>query len=314
MKKITILSAAALMLFAACQKDGKYNPKEKIAKVSEEYVYSYNDEWNNYYDSVPKHVTEEWTWDGKELSQIAYIDIDYDENGNIVPDGQDIIKFTYDGGQLSEVTGEDGRMVFTYDGKKLQKAELYENSSTAFMTYTFTHDGKKISSITMESDMGFDKKGSFSSRLESLLLGNFIPESKSTEKVIKDLHAKAAKGETITMNLTWDGDNVSKISAVTPFGNASINFTYDNKNNPYKGFALMFGGYGESETGVEFCNKNNITKIVASYVEGDYAETEEENYSYTYDGEWPLSRTEEYHNEAEGLSYHNKRTVYFEYK
>ena len=319
MKKTALFAAAAaLLLFGACQKDGKYNPKEKISNVSEEYcsVYSYfsGEEWVTDSSITPKHVSEQWTWDGKKLSQIAYIGYDYDDQGNMVPDGQDLVKFNYDGSQMTEVTTSYGeRMTFTYDGKKLQKAELYDGAATPYMTYEFEHDGKKISSmtVTMAEDY-YDKKGAKVSRLEHLLLGNIIPQTKSTDKFVCQLHAKATKaGQSIRMDLTWDGDNVSKITAVTPYGNATMTLTYDDKNNPFKNFGPMFGFYGETETGVEFCNKNNITKMVISDIEGG---SDEENYTYTYDGKWPVSCTNMYSYEDEYSRGTNSRTVYYEYE
>lgn len=319
MKKTALFAAAAaLLIFGACQKDGKYNPKEKISNVSEEYcsVYSYfsGEEWVTDSSITPKHVSEQWTWDGKKLSQIAYIGYDYDDQGNMVPDGQDLVKFNYDGSQMTEITTSYGeRMTFTYDGKKLQKAELYDGAATPYMTYEFEHDGKKISSMTVTMDEEYyAKKGTRVGRLEHLLLGNIIPQTKSTDKFVCQLHAKAAKaGQSIRMDLTWDGDNVSKITAVTPYGNATMTLTYDDKNNPFKNFGPMFGFYGETETGVEFCNKNNITKMVISDIEGG---SDEENYTYTYDGQWPVSCTNMYSYEDEYSRGTNSRTVYYEYE
>lgn len=320
MKKTALFAAsAALLLFGACQKEGKYNPKEKISQVSEEYSYEhssydeYAEEWNTYTESTPKHVSEKWTWDGKKLTQIAYINYDYDSDGNLVPDGQDVMNFTYDGSQLTEINSSHGeRMVFTYDGKKLQKAEYFDESTTPVVSYEFEHNGKKISAIIMTmSDVLFKKSPSVN-RMERLLLGNIIPQTKSTEKVLNSLRTKATKAATsVRMELTWDGDNVSKITAATPYGNAAMSFTYDDKNNPFKGFVLMFGFYGESETGVEFCNKNNITKSVLSDIEGD---TEEENYSYTYDGKWPVTRTIKYSWNEEDFKESQTQTTYFEYE
>lgn len=321
MKKTALFAAAAaLLLFGACQKDGKYNPKQKIAKVYEEFNYTdsyydeYSGEWNTNSNNTPKHLTEEWTWDGKKLSKITFIAYDYDEEGNMVADGQDVVKFNYDGSQMTEVTTTYGeRLTFTYDGKKLQKAELYDGAATPYMTYEFEHDGKKISSMTVTmAEVYYDKKGAKVSRLEHLLLGNIIPQTKSTDQFVCQLHAKAAKSApSIKLDLTWDGDNVSKIAAATPGGNATMSLTYDDKNNPFRNFGLMFGYYGESETGVEFCNKNNITKMVISDIEGG---SDEENYTYTYDGNWPVTRTsvsvyeDEYSKESRTYKY------YYEYE
>lgn len=319
-KTVFYAAAAALLLFGACQKEGKYNPKQKIAKVYEEFNYTdsyydeYTGEWNTNSNNVPKHLSEQWTWDGKKLSQIAYIGYDYDDQGNMVPDGQEVVNFSYDGSQMTEATTTFGeRMVFTYEGKKLQKAELYDDATTPYMTYEFEHDGKKISSMTVTmAEAYYDKKSANVSRLEHLLLGNIIPQTKSTDKFVCQLHAKAAKaGLSIRMDLTWDGDNVSKIVAATPYGNATATFTYDDKNNPFKNFGPMFGFYGETETGVEFCNKNNITKMVISDIDGG---SDEENYTYTYDGQWPVSCTNMYSYEDEYSRGTNSRTVYYEYE
>lgn len=316
MKKTALFAAAAaLLLFGACQKDGKYNPKQKIAKVYEESSYSYSNydestgEWNTDTYNTPKHLTEEWTWDGKKLSKITFIDYDYDEDGNMVADGQDVANFNYDGSQMTEITISDGgRMTFTYDGKKLQKAELYDGDATPYMTYEFEHDGKKISSMTMTM---VEKKGAKVSRLERLLLGNIIPQTKSTDQFVCQLRAKAAKSvQSIKIDLTWDGDNVSKIAA-TPGGNATMSLTYDDKNNPFRNFGLMFGSYGETGTGVEFCNKNNITKLVYSRNDGSSAE---ENYTYTYDGNWPVTRTGVYVYEEEYGKDSSAHKYYYEYE
>ncbi|MBR6331181.1 MAG: hypothetical protein IKR79_05995, partial [Bacteroidales bacterium] len=170
-----------------------------------------------------------------------------------------------------------------------------------------------ISSMTVTMDEEYyAKKGTRVGRLEHLLLGNIIPQTKSTDKFVCQLHAKATKaGQSIRMDLTWDGDNVSKITAVTPYGNATMTLTYDDKNNPFKNFGPMFGFYGETETGVEFCNKNNITKMVISDIEGG---SDEENYTYTYDGQWPVSCTNMYSYEDEYSRGTNSRTVYYEYE
>ena len=210
------------------------------------------------------------------------------------------------------------------------KIELYMNGAMAKVTepaydwggnhhvdeISFVYDGKKIVTLNMTSaysNYDYLKMNNGSvNRMERLLLENFMPYNKSTEKVIKDLHAKSAKGNTNSINLTWDGDNVSKITATTSYGNATMTFSYDDKNNPYKGFLMALGSYGETE--IEFFSKNNITKSVSHFVENGENYDDEETYTYTYDGKWPLSRTEEYSYEDEYYHSTNKYTTYFEYK
>ncbi len=65
------------------------------------------------------------------------------------------------------------------------------------------------------------------------------------------------------------------------------------------------------EIGFGFANENNITKMVMSEL-GEEPEVEE--YSYTYDGKWPVSVTSNhsYSDEYNRSTY--TRTTYFEYK
>lgn len=303
---------AAVCLLAGCQKEGKYNPKEKIAKIYTERSYS-----NSYYDgtrwiveneeSSGKQLSESWTWDGKKLSQIAYYD-----------DGEAYInvKLTYDGSQLIEATDGETRMVYTYDGKKIEKCEVYEGS-VLFETMTFGHDGKKISSVTYTYTNAYVKsldKGV--TTLSRLMMRSLVPDSPVADRVIKDVRAHAAKEDnTYTLNFTWDGGNVTKITATSGAYSTTMTCTYDDKNNPYQGFALALSGlYGESESGVEFCNENNILSVTATYTGEGYTESETETYSYEYDGNWPVKQTRKYNWESDEYRSSNKRITYLEYE
>ena len=170
------IALAAITLFAACQKDGKYNPKEKIANVYEEgmSIWSYTpdgEQWVSDTSITPKYLSERWTWENDTYTEQTY---------------EDVVKFTYDGSQLTEAASDGERMVFTYDGKKLQKAELFsDGESTPEIAFAFEHDGKKISRFTVtEYDaIDFDVKGKpVVSRLESLLLGSVMPDAKCAQK------------------------------------------------------------------------------------------------------------------------------------
>ena len=96
----------------SCHKDGVYNPKEKISRI--------------YYQgsgqSAEKQLSELWNWDGKKLSTITY----YYNTGEI--EGTE--KFSYDGKRLSRIDyisdfGDGSYLLFTYDGRKLDKVEVY---------------------------------------------------------------------------------------------------------------------------------------------------------------------------------------------
>lgn len=302
---------AAVCLLAGCQKEGKYNPKEKIANIYSEYgsssEYFDGQQWqtDNQYSSG-KQLSEVWTWDGKKLTQIDYPDDEYPET----------IRFSYDGSQLVEAVTDEQQIRFTYDGKLLSKAEvfyLYGGQPTLAMTYTFEHDGKKISRVTL-SGMGMEPFNTNSkaqhSHLQKLLLANFWPQSTAAQRAIKKLQACASKdNQSITIDYTWDGDNVSKLQSQQQGFSVSVSFEYDDKNNPYQGFVLS--GAGMSETGVEFCNRNNIVKETYTYMDG---QEDTESYSYEYDGKWPTSCTYHYTYQSDDYRESSFTTTYYEYK
>lgn len=325
MKKLfyCTLAVAVMSLFAACQKDGKFNPKEKIANVYEEslYISSYNYDGQTYGDTtmMPKRLTERWTWDGNKLTKIAYIDYWQTWNGNTYVDTavEYIVNFTYDGKQLAEANSDGQRIVFSYDGSKLEKAEVFEeNNATAIVTLDFEHDGKKINKIVVTQNWdgsGLDKSQPVMGRMERMLLGNMLPDLKPVEKVFAKARKSGAKGTVSeTINLTWDGDNVSKM--VITYGNESSTSTYvyDDKNNPYQGF--MYAIDYMMEDGPVFVNENNIVKAVYQYSDYDGKGSSEVNFTYTYDGKWPTSRKQVYSDNYEGNYYYDSETKYFEYK
>ncbi|MBP5190892.1 MAG: hypothetical protein J6031_08280 [Bacteroidales bacterium] len=331
MKKLFcgLMAIAAIGMFAACQKEGTFNPKEKIANVYEEYTSTsawYNGvEWEEDTHNQPKALSERWIWDGNLLSKIEYPEI-YEIDGVEATENY-VMTFTYDGKQLVEANSEEERMVVTYDGKKLNKVDMYwgiqPNSITEpSVTYTFTYDGKKISKINVSmSDEDWKSNGSRmqKSRMIKMLTQSLLPSARDAEKLLvaaqKVAAKKGAKGsQTGELSLTWDGGNISKIVAsYNGVQVATVEYTYDNKKNPYQGF--VFGLVGETipsdEIGLGFANENNITKMVMSEF-GEEPEVEE--YTYTYDGKWPVSVTCSNSYSDEYNRYNYSRTTYFEYK
>lgn len=323
MKKVfyCTLAVAVISLFAACKKDGKYNPKEKIANVYEEelFISSSNYGGQTYSDTnqTPKRLTERWTWDGKKLTQIVYVYYTQEWNGTSYTETpvEETVKFTYDGDQLSEANDGDERIVFTYDGKKLQKAEVYEdNQTTPYETLVFDYDGKKISKITATATYtsSFDKSQPALGRMERLLLSNMLPDMKPVEKVFAKARKSGAKEtSTGTIEFTWDGDNVSKMVVKEGSYTTSATYTYDDKKNPYQGFLYVIPDM--MEDGPTFTNENNVVKAVYQYSAFDEGSSET-NYTYTYDGKWPTSRTAVNSNTYDDYSYYERTTMYFEYK
>ena len=161
--------------------------------------------------------------------------------------------------------------------------------------------------------------------MEKVLLRTVMPDEKTVgkavDKINQTMHKSGAKGEvSVPYTLTWSGDNVSEISATQTMdgetNSATAHFTYDNKNNPYKN--LQFGILGLFANGdTRAFSKNNVTKSVIDYTIEDGSEVErqtiEENYTYTYDGDWPTSKVQEQSYEEEEYSSYRKECTYFEY-
>ena len=319
MKKtlIIVMAAAVLCLMGACQKEGVYNPKKKIANIYAEststYAYYDGEQWQEESYNEPKALKERWTWDGNLLTKIETPYTSYIDEEEITE--YETTNFIYDGKQLIEANNGEEKMTFTYDGKKIDKAQVFEldySSTTPVEEVTFTYDGKKIVSLTLTELESDGKAKAKTSRIMQMFTRSIFPDVQSFEKIESAARQRASKsgskGFSETITLTWDGNNVSKIEA----NGISIEYTYDNMNNPYNGF--IFSLFGETAMGddnfMTFGNENNCTKVV--YKQGSYSQSME--YTYTYDGKWPVSctSTNTYNEDEERSTY--SRTTYLEYK
>lgn len=332
MKKLAFCAAALaiLCLMSACsEKEGVYSPKKKIAKVyqASTYIYGYHDEVSDswFYDtnSSPKTLAEDWTWDGSKLSKITIY-----ETGNVISKGEvaDIINFTYDGKQATRIEGYDQYMTISYDGSKLKQVQIFDKEDNELEgAMEFVHDGKKITKINVTINDEDLVKSPSAMNLQKVLFRGILPTIDQADRVVaamdKVVKSNGAKAQrTIPVELTWTGDNVTGISMNQMGMTISGTYVFDNKNNPYQNF--LFGIIGTMEDGsMIIFNKNNVTKAVMktqmSFMGQTFTETEEYNYSYTYDGSWPLTRTMKTvytDDEDEGYSSEAEVVTYFEYK
>jgi hypothetical protein len=332
MKKFAFCAAALaiLCLMSACsEKEGVYSPKKKIAKVyqASTYIYGFHEEVSGewFYDtnSSPKTLAEDWTWDGSKLSKITIY-----ETGNVISKGEvaDIINFTYDGKQATRIEGYDQYMTISYDGSKLKQVQIFDKEDNELEgAMEFVHDGKKITKINVTINDEDLVKSPSAMNLQKVLFRGILPTIDQADRVVaamdKVVKSNGAKAQrTIPVELTWTGDNVTGISMNQMGMTISGTYVFDNKNNPYQNF--LFGIIGTMEDGsMIIFNKNNVTKAVMktqmSFMGQTFTETEEYNYSYTYDGSWPLTRTMksvDTDHEDEPYSSEAEVVTYFEYK
>lgn len=252
-----------MVLFTGCKKDGVYNPKEKINRIFYESTYS------------SKYLSETWTWDKNLLTKITS-----GSNQNF------FYFFEYDGKQLKTIKESDGwHCDFTYDGGKISKYDYYNASNQLEETCTFEHDGSKISKMTTT---WYDNDYKDNNKLSKSLLEFMFPNTKFCKNVTKRQEMNNNKSSsTSSMTFKWDGKNISEATYEETYEgeyySASANFEYDNKSNPYyiSMYEIVF-----NEMFIPL-SKNNITKASYFYSDGDY---EEESFSYTYDGKFPIER------------------------
>ncbi len=306
MKNLCKLFAMAMVLLcvaASCEKDGVYNPKQKIDRVR----YSYHE--TDYFDSGNEsgnYVQQVWNWNGNTLNSISFYDedgdLDYTEN------------YTYDSKKrLSEITwGGSGRYKLVYAGKRLSYIEYFYNS-TMRQRLEFIYDGKNVSEIIKTNYSSSDYKENkvlLSPAIFRIILPNL--DVQSADRLLARINAESAnkgtttsptKFETTTSSIKfeWDGKNISRITFNDGAYRYYVTYSYDNMKNPFKG---LFDLDEFDFTGI--CSANNIVK--ETYIEDDYME--EYEYTYTYDGKVPSTKTYSHRDSDYAYSY----TYSYEYK
>lgn len=299
-----------LLATVSCTKEGVFNPKEKIAKIYKETINvrteTYDGHSSTTSDTTAKHLTEEWTWDGKLLTTVTSY---YQVSGT--PTAYNVLTLTYDGKQLSKVSDASGQdySVYTYDGSKLTKVESFEGNELRSIAEV-THDGKHISKVVM-TYKGEGEPGD----VTKFAMRTLVPTQKVLDKMIA-VKAKEVADETVILEFTYDGGNATKI--VMTYGSNSnysqtTEYTFDKKKNPFSGNFATIG-----EGGLNAFNENNILteKETSTYTENGRTQTQEETteYTYEYDGKFPtsVSYTNTY---SQGDYYTTKttHTTYYEY-
>lgn len=258
------------MMFAACNKDqdGVYNPAKKIQKI-----YSVKDGVQN--------LKEVWHWNGNLLTSIDQ----YFEGRSYYT-----TTFQYDGNRLTSLRSVGSYATFHYKGKKIDYIEVYfDGFEEPIGLYVFEYKGNKLSQIYMEFyySIIIDKKALVNP------LKYILPASCSEVESLIVQHANEAKEytERMTMEFAWTGNNVTSVLLTDDYYNgeqtnsvSSLNqCTFDNKENPVKGFIAALFGVTNAEN--LYCNKNNILTITTTQDGIVYNTTEN---VYEYEDNYPV--------------------------
>lgn len=289
--KLFTIAMVLIFVMASCQKEGVFNPKKKIDRV----YYSFRSNAYGESTTTGKYVKEVWDWDNNILKGIAF----YDEDGDL----QYTETYSYDKNKrLSEISwGSNSKYTMIYDGKHLSRIDYY-SGSTLEEQIDITHDGNRISEMKITD---FDSKAA-AAPMSPTIFRFFLPnfDEQSAAKVLARINtAKATKStETYTIKFEWDGKNIKKLTEEMGPYKSTINYTYDDMANPFKGLFDI-----DEFTFLEACSANNVVKETAIFED----EIEESSYSYVYDGKYPTSKTYSYDN---GEEYSYSYTYYYEYK
>jgi len=265
MKKITLqlaaFSMAVFMIFAffACEKEGVYNPKQKIKRVYEEK------------DAI-KVLAEEWTWNKNLLEKIDYYvnnKIDHTE------------RYSYEKNRVVKVEGNYYYYKVSYDGSMYKQVDLYYVNRLS-MSYVFEYTGSKISKTTITI------YGEYIPLKSGFLSSIFSKETISTigKLTAEDNRSKGSGPQIITITFLYDGDNVKEqvLSFVTEyFGqvySTNIKMIYDKYdtkvNNPFYKFL---------SEGIATTSKNlplEVREISTTVLEGFEPDVSTTRIQYTY--------------------------------
>ena len=290
MKRLSFLLVIALIgaVMVSCNKEGQFNPKKKISKISYSESYKY-EIWNGLSWEVEEqdnsnYVAQRWNWNGNVLEGIDF----YSSDGTLSYSE----KYTYKGKQLSTISwGGAGRFELVYEKGKLSSIDYYSGSSL-ISSYVFTHDGNKISKITVNS---YDAKATVEHPLPSWLLN--VPA--------RDFMKASRENSSYEYEFEWDGKNVKRMTYLAPGEREDYYYSYDNKLNPYYGFWEI------DEFDVNsIMSKNNVTRLEYSYD----GETHVNDYTYTYVGKYPASMTRTFNSSDDTYRYTSTETTFYDYE
>lgn len=262
------------IFFVGCKKEGVYNPNKKIKRIYEESLSG----------SSPKRLSQEWTWEKKQLKKIDYYwdnQISYTENFSYDNKNRLIRIEDYSYGERYEIK---------YDKDGVSKIELYIDNEL-YQIMNFKYDRNKIVEVSVIEIDNSKILVSKSNKPES-----FISMILPIKEVKDRIRSKNTKGNYVYyFEFEYDGNNLSKMKEID--GSWIDEYTYENydkKSNPF---------YSNVYSISEGFSKNNVGKVINRW------ETRE--YEYTYDGKFPTEVTMKYTGPGGSTSVYR---TYYEYQ
>jgi len=294
MKKFFFLLVVAITvgIFSSCDKEGTYNPKQKISTISSTEEYN----WEDF--QYKTSSVENWNWDKNLLKSItSKVEYSTYSGGNLFSSGiidEYTYYYLYDGkNRLIRIEDEDkDGFDIIYDGNKISKIQ-YEDLTLV----EIEHNGDKVSQVKYYG-IYYEDKGSGGKELamvnskEKQLLRLFLPQNLC--KIIAEKNAKRIqKGEEPAYYLfkyEWKGKNVDKITAMDGSYSMTCTYTYDNKKNPFNDFIGESDGINGMVSFIspQTLSTNNVLTAVGTYSADGDVETETMTAKYKYEKNYPI--------------------------
>ncbi|WP_314304985.1 hypothetical protein [Capnocytophaga gingivalis] len=228
--------------------------------------------------------------------------ISYKRDGSI--ESKILISVSYEGDYPKEATykrsktnGENENYTETYsfvEGKLKTTIQKYDNSDRATTTtYSYHNDGK-LAKVLVEKPSnagqnGQIEKNTFVTEIDYTHTGNVI--SAAVKTYTKDAQGNKRDGNTSLTTYTFENENLIKVTESTTDHESTIEYTYDEKNNPnlQNLNKLVDPNYFIRASG----SKNNILtrKTTTKYNYNSSTIVNEHVYEYTYaDNNYPLTQ------------------------
>jgi hypothetical protein len=325
-KIILLLTAVALVfsavnIFTACnKKDGVYKPKEKISKIYSEVITVYEDSTGSRDTIREKTLEEVWKWDKNKLMQIESSDYAWAWN------------FVYKGKQVIKIESPETTIQFTYgDKSRLEKIEVLDDREREVMSITVSgRDDDKITKLTYSLhryEKSLKAQSLFFEKLQPVMrvvLGENLGETMLSNIAANERVHKATTIIKITVDLTYQGNNVSQAKWIYDDEPIPIvyTYTYDNKVNPYyRAISLMSTQdvdqvltHSTFDFNLFPCSENNVL----SYEEKIDTARTSYKYEYRYDSkDFPEKQSKLVNGvktTMDEIKYTQYFTYYYEYK
>ena len=298
MKRVLCTTLALLLVatvFVGCQKDGVFNPKQKISKVYQAY-------------NGGRLLTEKWTWDDNLLNYIAY----FRDDTTVLRKSY----YFYEKKQLVRIenTNDLSYIIITYDKSNYKQMEFYNRFDRKLRSYAFTYDKKKIAKIEMTI---YKNPSKSMMSVGDDIMSAFIPKAildETNKLMMNSSLLKSTEDDIIIYTMQYDGDNLSewKISSRSEerLKETVLQYnSYDENKNPYY---TSYPNINEDNPTFPAFYKNNPLKITSTiYI--DNVKTISYTYDFTYKYDAKKFPTEAIMKLTQD-SYSNSDTLYYEYQ